>query len=201
MITRFRSFLVLVILLALVAGGSVAPRATQAQSQPASALAADEPSVQALAGVSLSPARVTVPVLSTFALDVLVDCGTQADAAGIEVTFNPAYMEVVSVTQDVSAFSDVLRSQFDNVAGVVKYDAGSVLCHGQGSCPAGVIRVATITFHAKAPTFPTRNVSIYGQVTWTGNLTFDGQGTGSTITITSPISPVYLPFVSRGWMR
>lgn len=196
MTTRLRLFLVLAILLALVAGASAAPRATLAQNQPASA--PKTASVQALAGVSLSPAQVTVPVLSTFTLDVLVDCGTQADAAGIEVTFNPAYMEVVSVAQDVSGFPDVLRSQFDNVSGVVKYDAGSLLCHGQGSCPAGVIRVATITFQTKAPTFPTRNVSVYGQVTWTGNLTFDGQGSGSTITITSPIGPVYLPFVSRG---
>jgi hypothetical protein len=198
---------------AVAAGGSVALAAPLALAQPigtpitgarvplTTLSIPDRPAAQALAGVSLSPAEVTVQVPANFTLDVLVNCGTHADAAGVEVTFDPAYMQVVTVTQDEAAFPNVLRNRFDNASGIVYYDTGAALtCHADGNCPAGVIRVATITFQATGRTFPTKTVGIHGQVVWAGDLIFNGQGNGSTITITStaPLSLVYLPSVVRG---
>jgi hypothetical protein len=212
MITRIRSFLVVAVLAAVVAasasaGPPVSPVLAQVPDTstvvPDAVLTAlsepDHPVTQALAGVMLSPATATVEVLSDFTLDILVDCGTHAEVAEARVTFDPTYMQVVTVTTDASVFPTVAYNVFDNVSGSVIYDAGSLTCHSQGSCPAGVIRMATITFRAIARSFPSKYVGINGEVLWSGSVIFDGQGSGSTITITSPVSPVYLPFVSRGW--
>ena len=211
MVTAMRSFMIVALLAAIVlAGGCAAPSMALILVQPADAPAVVASGVHTvlsmphygaswqLAGVSLSPSERTVQVLTDFTLDILVNCGTHADAAAVEVAFDPAYMQVVAVTQDESSFPTVLRNHFDNVAGIVYYDAGSLQCHSEDSCPAGVIRIATITFRAIARTFPTKDVGVSAQVLWAGDLTFDGQGSGSTITITSPVSPAYLPLVVRG---
>lgn len=211
MVTAMRSFSIVALLTAIVlAGGCAAPSMALILVPPADAPAVVASGVHTvlsmpdyrvsreLAGVSLSPSERTVQVLTDFALDILVNCGTHADAAAVEVAFDPAYMQVIAVTQDESSFPTVLRNRFDNVAGIVYYDAGALQCHSEDSCPAGVIRIATITFRAIARTFPTKDVGVSGQVLWAGDLIFDGQGSGSTITITSSVSPVYLPLVVRG---
>ncbi len=202
-ITAIRSSLVNVVLIAVVTAGGAAARAAplvlaQPIYAPVTLSVPDHPAAQGLAGVSLSPSQATVQVLAQFTLDILVDCGTHADAAGAQLTFDPAYMQVVAVTADESVFPEVLRNRFDNVSGIVYYDAGSMQCHGENSCPTGVNRMATITFRAIDRTFPTKNVAIHGQVTWAGDLIFDAQGSGSTITITAPVSRAYLPLVVRG---
>ncbi len=204
MITRIRLVLVVLILIAVAAGGSAAPAVCLALSQPTRASQTlsklERASAQAVPGVSLMPSQVTVQLPDGFVLDVLVDCGTHADAAAVQVAFDPVYMEAVSVAQGDAAFPEILRASIDPVAGIVYYDAGSLLCHSQGSCPEGVIHLATISFLAKARTFPSKNVGIYGQVTWAGDLIYDGQGSGSTVIITSLVSPLYLPLVLRDWV-
>ena len=153
-----------------------------------------------LQGPSLSPSEVTTDEGSTFTLDVLVDCGANADAASVTLTFNVNYLQVQSITSDETSFPNVLRKRFDNVAGTVQYDGGSLACHSEANCPSGLIRVASVTFEAKRRTLPTTNVVVRGQVVWAGETIYDGAGAGTTVTVTSLSPLVYsvsLPLVAR----
>lgn len=206
-ITDIYSLLVACVLTAALAAEPVAPVApsqptrgpgTGSAVTPITLSALDSPAAQALAGLGLSPAEQTVQALTSFTLDMVVNCGTHADAAALVVTFDPAYMQVTGVTPDESGFPAVLRQRFDNVSGTVLYDAGSLECHAEGTCPSAAIRVATITFRATARTFPTSYVGLSGQVAWAGELVFDGGGNGSTITIAPPAGVAYFPLVWGG---
>ena len=203
-----RAFLRALLLTVAVAVASVVP-VDSAQPTPAFTAVAGVapttlsapagPKAQALAGLSLSPAEQTVQALTDFTLDVVVNCGTHADGAGLVVTFDPLYMQVIAVTPDKSGFPNVMQGSFDNRAGTIVYDAGaSLMCHAEGTCPSGVIRVATVTFRATARTHPISYVGLLGQVFWAGELVFDGEGDGSTITITPSAGIAYLPLVVRG---
>jgi len=153
-----------------------------------------------LQGLSLSPAEVTTAEGTTFALDIMVDCGPNADAASVSLSFNVNYLQVQSITADESSFPNVLRKRFDNAAGTVQYDGGSLACHSEGNCPSGVIRVATVTFNASRRTLPTTAVTMRGQVVWAGETLFDGTGAGANVTVTSLSPLVYsvnLPLVAR----
>ena len=153
-----------------------------------------------LQGVSLSPTEVTTPPGSTFDLDVLVDCGTNADAASVTLRFNTNYLQVQSIVADETSFPNVLRKRIDNTAGTVQYDGGSLACHSEDNCPSGLIRVATVTFVATRRTLPSSPVGIRGQVVWAGETLFDDLGAGTMVTVTSSSPLVYsvsLPLVAR----
>lgn len=153
-----------------------------------------------LQGVSLSPAEVTTAQGTTFALDVFVDCGANADAASVTLSFNVNYLQAQSITADETNFPNVLRKRVDNVTGSVQYDGGSLACHSEGNCPSGLIRVATVTFSAARRTLPSTPVTVRGQVVWAGETLFDGSGTGTSVTVTSDsplVYPVFLPLVTR----
>jgi hypothetical protein len=143
---------------------------------------------------------VSAPLDTTFALELTVDCGANADAASLTLAFDPGYLQVQSITVDATHFPDVLRKRFDNVLGSVNYDAGSVLCHSEDNCPSGLIHLASVTFRAVHRTLPSTSVSLHGQVVWAGGTTFDGAGAGSTVTVTSTSPTLYtisLPLVTR----
>ena len=192
-ITSLRSFLIVSILIAVVV---VAPAVmaqpgavtiTGAGVTLAGLSAPGLSAVRAAPGLMLSPPAQTVQVETDFTLDIVADCGTNADGVEVGLTFDPAYLQVVAVIADQSRFSIVFTKLFDNSAGTVNYVAGSSLeCHGENSCPSGVIRLATVTFRAVAVTSPASSVSIYGQVIWSGEPIFNGLGAGSTITIALP---------------
>jgi len=148
-------------------------------------------------GLRLAPAVHMVQAPESLTLELWVECGAHADSAAATVTFNPNYLQVDSVVADESAFSTVMRSQYDNVAGTVRYDAGSLTCHGEGDCPSGAIRMATLHFRALARTWPTTYVDIHGRVVWSGSAIFDAEGQGSTITITSSTYLRYLPLAVK----
>ncbi|MBC7232387.1 MAG: hypothetical protein H5T68_03985 [Chloroflexi bacterium] len=161
-----------------------------ASALPTRTVAGAEKAALTLQGLSLSPSARTTYRTWTFTLDIMVNCGTNADGVVTLVTFNPTYLQVVSVTPDTSQFPNVLRNTYNNSAGTVNYDAGApLLCHQQGNCPSGTVRIATITFRAKLETSPTTYVGISGQVTWSGAYIFSGTGSGSTITILSAPTP------------
>ena len=150
-------------------------------------------------GLSLSPPEQTVQAETNFTLEVLADCGSNADGVGVVVTFDPVYLQVVAVAEDESKFPLVLRKRFDNSSGEVYYDAGAPLeCHNERTCPAGVARLATLTFRAVTGTVPSTSVSISGEVVWAGETVFGGEGNGSIVTITSTARRIYLPLVVRG---
>jgi hypothetical protein len=74
------------------------------------------------------------PKVSWPFLGELVDCGTHADAAGLQLPFDPAQMEVVGLIPDESVLPDPLRNRFDNGSGIAHHRAKFTLCHGLDSC-------------------------------------------------------------------
>jgi hypothetical protein len=136
-------------------------------------------------GLSLSSTSLATYPSATFAVDIVADCGLHADAVSTAVTFNPAYLQVVALTPDVSRFPNPLRKRYDNGVGSVEYDAGADLfCHEDGNCPSGTARVATITFRAVGASGSSVPLHLQGQMTWEGEYIFDGEGNGSTVAIT-----------------
>ncbi len=135
-------------------------------------------------GLSLSPSsRATYPT-ATFTVDIVADCGSNADAAATVVTFDPAHLQVEAITPDASGFATTLFQGYDNVAGLVQYDAGSLTCHSLSSCPSGSVRLATIRFRAVGECGFSVPLALHGQLTWEGSYVFNGVGNGSTVAIT-----------------
>lgn len=150
----------------------------------------------AQASMSLSPASLSVPAQTVFTVDIMVNCDPGADGAAAKLTFDPACLQVVSITPDTSAFLRVLRNTYDNETGTVLYDAvPSLDCHVRGNCPVGLVRLATVSFRAVALTPQVTYIRLDGQVTWGEEFIFDGEGSGSTVDILAQLYNVYLPLV------
>ena len=176
-LARARSSAALCLLAAALASGAWAARGPAWSGGSAQA-------VESASGLSLSPSsRVTYPG-ATFTVDILVDCGSNADAAATVVTFDPAHLQVEALTPDLSAFATTLLQGYDNVAGQVRYDAGSLTCHAASNCPSGSVRLATIRFRTIGECGFLVPLALKGQIAWEGLLTFDGVGAGSTVAIT-----------------
>lgn len=153
------------------------------------------------ASLSLSPSSLTLTAPVPFTLDIIVDCDAHADGVATTVAFDPAFLRVLSVVPDTSQFPLVLRKEYDHRSGLVQYDAGAVLgCHVQGSCPSGTARIATVTFTGIAWPPHGTYIGLYGQVTWSGQYIFEGEGSGSTVTILPPVGVCHLPMVMRGFV-
>jgi hypothetical protein len=134
-------------------------------------------------GLSLSPSSWPTYPGATFTVDVVADCSPNADAAAAVVTFDPAHLQVDSLTPDTSVFTTTLVQTYTNSTGRVEYEAGSMACHAAGNCPTGSVRLATIQFHAVGQCGYSVPLTVTGQITWQGPYTFNGTGTGSTVGI------------------
>jgi hypothetical protein len=135
----------------------------------------------------LSPSFRFASPSATFTVDIVADCGANADAAAVKVAFDPAYLQFVSLAPDLSKFSNKLLQSYDNSAGRVEYDAGAALtCHESLNCPSGSVRLATITFRTVAQCGLSVPLSVEGKMTWAGgyDYIFNGVGSGSTVGIT-----------------
>lgn len=136
-------------------------------------------------GLSLSPTKRTTYPGGTFRLDITVDCGANADAAAVVVTFAPSHLQVTRVVSDATQFPSVLSLAYDNVSGRVRYEAGAALtCHRNGDCPSGLAQMASITFRAVGGSVATTELGVRGLVAWQGLPIFEGEGSGSTVAIT-----------------
>jgi hypothetical protein len=136
-------------------------------------------------GLSLAPSSGVANPGATFAVDIIADCGSHADAAAITVSFDPVRLQVVTITPDTSQFPNaLLPASYDNVAGLVRYEAGSLTCHGAGSCPSGSVHLGTIQFSTIGQCGFSVPLALTGQLTWAGGYVFNGTGSGSTIAIT-----------------
>ena len=158
-------------------------------------LPAAAPRVQARASlaaqvidVRLSPPWPIAYQGATVTLHVLANCGSNADGVAVELSFDPAYLEVVCITPDATGFPVILRRTYDNLHGKANYDAGAPLtCHQEGNCPAGQVRIATVCLRAKQVTSPSTAVDITGQITWSKAYIFNGPGLGSTVSVLGPL--------------
>jgi hypothetical protein len=134
-------------------------------------------------GLSLLPSSWPTYPGATFQVDIVADCGSNADAAATVVAFDPAHLQVEALTPDASVFATTLLQAYDNVAGQVQYDAGSLTCHSASSCPSGSVRLGTIRFRAVGECGFSVPLSIQGQITWEGAFIFNGVGSGNTVGI------------------
>ena len=131
----------------------------------------------------VSPASPSTLVNSELTVDLMADCGTNADGVSLVVSFDPRLLQVQEVIADVSAFRNTLLKTTDNTLGRVYYDAGALTCHQDGDCPSGLVRVAQVTFQAVAAAGTPTALGLTGKLTWGGSYVFSGTGTGSAVTI------------------
>ncbi|MCX6032076.1 MAG: S8 family serine peptidase [Chloroflexi bacterium] len=115
-----------------------------AQAAGVSSLSPDRGS-QVPANISLESVSRVAP-RAIFAMDIRADGGNQAvDAAEAHLSFDPALVEVVSITSDVSSMTPVFTA-FDNVRGELAIASGNF----SGKAVDGEFTLATVHFRAKA---------------------------------------------------
>jgi hypothetical protein len=129
-------------LLALGFAVSGALRASPVQAEPTSLRAAT-------VDIAVVPSSVSVYVGLVFTLEIWVyPHGEQVDAVDADMTFDPAYLEVLSITGDPSALPDELFNAFDNGAGTLTHSRGILV----GTPPSTDFRLCSIRLRAKATT-------------------------------------------------
>lgn len=118
--------------------------------------------------IAVAPMPTQVAVNEVFSVTVQVQAGTQqVDGASAYVDFDPALLEVESVTAG-STFTATLQNTFDNTNGRVNFSAGNLAA----PYPSGTFTLTTITFLAKttsagtaldfADTLPRQTDATYG---------------------------------------
>jgi hypothetical protein len=125
----------------LVVSGVLAGCRVQAESTSLQAATVD---------VAVVPISKTVPVKDTFVWEIYVHPnGQPVDTVDADMTFDPTYLEVQSITGDSSSLDTELYSDFGNSDGT--------LTHGRGASftqtpPTSTFRLCSIEFRAKAAT-------------------------------------------------
>ena len=99
--------------------------------------------------IAVVPASKTVQVNDTFTLEIWVyPNGQQVDAVDAVMSFDPTYLEVLSITGDPLGLDDEIKSEWDNTAGTLK--------HGRAKWgppyPDSDFRLCSIEFKAKPAT-------------------------------------------------
>jgi hypothetical protein len=99
--------------------------------------------------ITVIPSSLTVDVQDTFTVEIWV-CpnGQQVDAVDADLTFDPTYLEVLSVSGDPSALPDELYSAFDNAVGTLTHSRGILV----GTLPSTDFRLCSIELRARAVT-------------------------------------------------
>jgi hypothetical protein len=110
-------------------------------------------------GMVIDPASKTVSAGETFSVDikVTISAGEAVNTAEAHINFDPAYLEVVSITPG-TALPVALASKFDNGAGTIDYAAGAQL---GGAAPTTDFVLATLNLEAKAATEGTPLTFVY----------------------------------------
>lgn len=98
--------------------------------------------------IAVVPSSVTVAVDGIFTLELWVyPNGQPVDVVDADMTFDPAALEVLSITGDPSALPEELYSAFDNGLGTLTHSRGILM----GTPPTTDFRLCSIEFKAKAP--------------------------------------------------
>ena len=115
---------------------------------PAEEIAAADSAAASTVSMYISPTLHIANVGDTFALTIMIDSGAQQlDAAQVYLNFDPALLEVVSLTGS-GAFSLEFQKTFDNAVGTIDYAAFTLF----GTLPSGTFNLATVQMRGKAPT-------------------------------------------------
>lgn len=99
--------------------------------------------------IAVVPAAKTVQVSDTFTLEIWVyPNGQQVDSVDADMTFDPTYLEVLSITGDPSGLDVELPGGFDNTNGTLTHSRGK----WAPPFPSTTFRLCSIEFRAKAVT-------------------------------------------------
>lgn len=91
--------------------------------------------------LAVNPASQTAALGQNFTVEIQVRAGTrQVDGASAYINFNPAHLNVVSITPG-TVFTNTLENTHDNAIGQLNFSAGSL-----SNFPTGTFTLATITF-------------------------------------------------------
>jgi len=106
-------------------------------------------SPDAVVDIAVVPSSKTVFVNDLFTLDIYVyPNGQQVDTVDADMTFNPTYLKVQSITGDSSGLDAELYSTFDNSAGRLTHSRGKLT----GTPPSSTFRLCCISLKAEAAT-------------------------------------------------
>jgi hypothetical protein len=115
-----------------------------------SPVGAEPVSLQApVVDIAVIPSSKTVALNETFTLDIYVyPNGQPVDAVDADLTFNPAYLEVLSIIGEPWELPIELYSAFDNTKGTLTHSRGIL----QGTPPSSTFLLCSIEFRAKGVT-------------------------------------------------
>ena len=126
--------------LGLVVSGILAGSLVQAGSVPLEDTGVD---------IAVLPSSKTVYINDTFTLDIYVyPNGQQIDAVDADLTFDPTYLEVLSITGDPSALPIELYSAFNNTNGTLTHSRGIL----EGTSPSSTFLLCSIELRGKSVT-------------------------------------------------
>ncbi len=168
--------------LALCLVGSSVLAGSPVQAEPVSLKAAV---VDIVVDIVVVPSSKTVEVNDTFTLDIYVyPNGQPVDAVDAALTFDPTYLEVLSVTGSSSGLNNEMYSKFDNTKGTLTHSRYTF-----GPFPDSTFRLCSISLKARAATAGTI-LAFTGatDATFTG-LSVLHSTIGGTVIITSPYPP------------
>jgi subtilisin family serine protease len=131
----------------LVLGMAFAATTPPTATPTATPIATSTPNPAQVAVLALSPATTTVGVGQRFSVTVRVRTTDAVDGAAAYLTFDPATMQVASVTAG-DALPAILRNQVDNTQGRIDFVAGAL----SAPFPAADFTLATVVFTATQPT-------------------------------------------------
>ncbi len=104
----------------------------------------DTQSPEKYASLVIEPDSVRVLPGNTFKVSVMVDSGSyEVDSAQANINFDPALIQVVSMTGNTTAFPMTLDNKYDNTLGTLDYAAGAL-----SNFPSGKIQLVEIVFRA-----------------------------------------------------
>jgi hypothetical protein len=99
--------------------------------------------------IAVVPSEVTVELKETFTLEIWIyPHDQQVDTVDADLTFDPTYLEVLSITGDPAALPEELYSVFDNTSGTLTHSRGVLV----GTPPSSDFRLCSIELRAKAIT-------------------------------------------------
>jgi hypothetical protein len=135
--------------------------------------------------IAVVPSSKTVDLHDTFTLKIYVYAnGQQVDAVDADLTFDPAYLEVQSITGSSSGLGIEMYSGFDNTNGTLTHSRVTF-----GPFPDSTFQLCSIKLKAKAPTGGTTLAFTDLTNAWFGGPSVLRNTTDGTIIITSPYPP------------
>jgi hypothetical protein len=141
----------------------------------------------AVVDIAVVPSSKTVDVDDTFTLEIWVyPNGQEVDAVDADMTFDPTYLEVQSITGDSSGLELEFYNDRDNTNGTLTHSRGASFSQ---TPPSTTFRLCSISLKAKAATSGTTLAFTDLTGAYSEGVSVLGSTTDGTIIVTSPYPP------------